>query len=161
MRSELTASPGWSRATFTIAAVWKPAGRARPALSATWRALGSIPGTVPPRGRAAPGPLRAVRRVGQHLGHRAAAGQSGDEPVSQLSREGLGLGAEPRDVDRDRVVQVDEAVLSHLEADGTRLAVERVVDLLAAEQGPHGLHVLAERGPAHRLLGQRGPTGRA
>jgi hypothetical protein len=98
-------------------------------------------------------------RVAEHLRHRAAARQAGDEPVAQLAGQGLRLRAEARDVDRDRVIEIDEAVLPHLEADRVRFPVQGVVDLLAAEQRPHRLHVLLERAEAHRLLAEGAHRG--
>ena len=107
----------------------------------------------------APDLLGATARVGEHLRDRAAAGQARDEPVAQLAGQGLRLRAEGRDVDRDRVVEIDEAMLAHLEPDRVGLAVQRVVDLFAAEQGADGLHVRLERSEAHRLLAERAHRG--
>ena len=39
------------------------------------------------------------------------------------------------------MLEVDEAVLAHLEADGMRLPVEGVVHLVAREESAHHLHV--------------------
>jgi hypothetical protein len=48
------------------------------------------------------------------------------------------------------VVQIDEAMLAHLEPDRMGLALQRVVDLLASQQRSHDLDVLAERRQPHR-----------
>ena len=92
--------------------------------------------------------------MGEHGGHAAAAGEAGDEPVGELAREGLGLGTEARDVERDWMLEVDEVVLAHLEADGMRLAVEGVFHLVAREEGAHHLHVLTKRAEAHGLVAE-------
>ena len=72
MRAELAASPGCKSAAFTMAAVWKPGGSARPALSAPRRALASISGM--PRGGTVPAMLANARRGAQKAGRTLPAG---------------------------------------------------------------------------------------
>jgi len=88
--------------------------------------------------------------VGQHLGDTAAARQARDQPVADLPGQRLRLRPERRDVDRDRMLDVDEAVLAHLEADALAL----VLDLLAAQEPSHHADVLAERRQLHRPLAE-------
>ena len=85
------------------------------------------------RRQRAPGFARAAADVAEHAGDRASSRNARDEPVAQLARQRLGFRSEARDVHGDLVLEIDEPVLAHLEPDRMRLAVERVVDFLAAE----------------------------
>ncbi len=92
-------------------------------------------------------PARAapLRARAEHLRHGSAARQARHETIPELAGQGLRLGAEARDIERDAGLEIDEAVLAHLEADRVRLAVERVVHLLPVEQRTDHADVFAER----------------
>jgi hypothetical protein len=110
-------------------------------------------------GQGASGFRGAAARVRQHLVHRPAARQAGDEPVADLSRQRLSFRAEAGDVERHGVLEIDESMLAHLETDAVGLAVQAVLDVLAAEEPAYGLDVLAKRSQTHRALTEQAHAG--
>src|SRR5207237_1352164 len=109
--------------------------------------------------RAASARRGAAAGVGQHVRHRSPTRQARHEPVAELPRERLSLRAEAGDVERDRMLEVDEPVLAHLEADATRLAAERVVDLLAPQEPADRLDVLPKGLEPHGPLPEQAHAG--